>query len=183
MTVQSRGDSLHVEIIESAALDASRRAEILALCRDAYREPLDRYLEDIGAGVHLLVQVDHVIVSHGMVVPRWLQLAHGQPLRTAYIELVATRPGAQRRGYATALMRRLAEEIISYDIGALSPTDEKFYAHLGWESWRGPLFVRTGSEVVPAGDEGLMVLRLPRTPAGLSLDEPISIEWRPGEVW
>ena len=155
----------------------------MTLCREAYQEPLDSYLEDVGAGVHLLGRVDGAVVSHAMFVERWLQLGSGQLLRTAYVELVATRPDAQCRGYATAVMRRVAEEIVPFDIGALSPTDEKFYARLGWKVWRGPLSVRIGTNVVPADDEGLMVLPVPRTPPGLSLDEPISIEWRPGEVW
>jgi hypothetical protein len=118
-----------------------------------------------------------------MFVERWLQRASGDLLRAAYGELVATRPDAQRQGHATALMRRLADEINAFDIGALSPTDEKIYARLGWETWRGPLLVRTGTSVVASGDEGLMILRLPRTPADLELDEPLSIEWRPGEIW
>ena len=80
-------------------------------------------------------------------------------------------------------MRRLTDEIQAFDIGALSPTDERIYARLGSETWRGQLLVRTGTSVVTSEDEGLMVFRLPRTPADLSLDEPISIEWRQGEIW
>jgi hypothetical protein len=36
---------------------------------------------------------------------------------------------------------------------------------------------------LPTPDEQVMVLRLPRTPAGLSLDAPLSAEWREGEFW
>ncbi len=176
-------EQVQIEIIETAALDRIRRDEILTLCRAAYEDELQGYFENIGPGVHLLGQVDGALVSHAMFVERWLQRANGQLLRTAYVELVATRPDAQRRGHATALMRRLADEIQAFDIGGLSPTDEKIYARLGWETWRGQLLVRTGTSVVASEDEGLMVFRLPRTPADLSLDEPLSIEWRPGEIW
>jgi hypothetical protein len=53
---------------------------------------------------------------------------------------------------------------------------------LGWELWRGPLATRTDAGLVPTPDEEVMILRLARTPA-LSLDEPLSVEWRVGEVW
>jgi len=172
-----------IQIVRTGDLDDPRRNAILDLCRAAYREDLDRYLDNIGPGVHLLGRVGGTLVSHAMFVERWLQLHDGRLLRTAYVELVATAPNAERRGYASALMRRLADEIHAFDIGGLSPTGEQFYARLGWESWRGELLIRTGTNVVPSQDEGLMVLRLPRTPPDLSLDRPISIEWRPGEVW
>lgn len=174
---------MQIEIIETAALDNIRRDEILTLRRDAYQEDLAGYLAKIGPGVHLLGCVENQLVSHAMFVERWLQRANGQLLRTAYVELVATRPEAQRRGHAGALMRRLAQEIAAFDIGGLSPTDERIYDRLGWETWRGALLVRCGTNAVVSGDEGLMILRLPRTPADLSLDEPISIEWRSGEIW
>ena len=174
---------MQITAIETRTLDEARRNDILTLCRAAYGEDLDGYLENIGPGVHLLGHVDGVLVSHAMFVERWLQRATGELIRTAYVELVATRPDAQRRGYATALMRNLASEITAFDIGGLSPTDEAIYARVGWQTWRGPLLVRNGTSVVASEDEALMILRLPRTPADLSLDEPISIEWRPGEIW
>lgn len=174
--------ALQIDVVESSALGAHRN-EILTVCRAAYQESLDGYLENIGPGVHLLGRVDDVLVSHAMFVERWLHRESGAPMRTAYVELVATRPDAQRRGYAAGLMRMAAERITAFDIGGLSPTNEAIYTRLGWETWRGPLLVRSGTNVVPSEDEGLMILRLPRTPLDLSLDEAISIEWRPGEIW
>ena len=173
-----------IRTVHTSELTSHSRDEILAICREAYQEDLHGYLQDIWTGVHLLGVIDNSLVSHAMIVERWLQVENRQLLRTAYVELVATHPEAQRRGYASALMRRLAAEIQAFDIGGLSPTDAQFYARLGWETWRGQLLVRTGTSVVASDDdEGLMVLRLARTPRDLSLEEPISIEWRPGEVW
>lgn len=172
-----------IQIVDSSALDPHVRDEIRALCRAAYQEDLDGYLENIGPGVHLLGRTGGTLVSHAMFVERSLQIETGQRLRTAYVELVATRPDAQRRGHAGALMRRLAQEITAFDIGGLSPTDETIYARHGWETWRGALMVRTGTKLVSSANEALMILRLPRTPPALSLDESISIEWRRGEVW
>ena len=174
---------LHVDVVETAALESVDREAILAVCREAYQESLESYLADIGPGVHILGRSEGRVVSHAMFVERWLQPQSGQLLRTAYVELVATYPDAQRRGHATELMRRVATEIQAFAIGGLSPTDAKFYARLGWESWRGELLVRTATGVIPAGDEGLMVLRLRATPLSLTLDQPISIEWRRGEIW
>lgn len=167
----------------SSSTQVSRRDEMLALCQDAYGEDVAPYLRDVGPGVHLLGRIDGVLVSHAMFVVRWLQPAHGHLLRTAYVELVATRPREQRRGSASQVLHRLAQEIRAFDIGALSPSDERFYARLGWETWRGHLFVRRETTIAPTPGEQLMVLRLPRTPRTLSLDEPVSIDWRPGEVW
>jgi len=47
-----------------------------------------------------------------MWVTRWLQPGDGSSLRTAYVEMVATDPGYQGRGFATKIIRRLMEEIL-----------------------------------------------------------------------
>ena len=79
-------------------------------------------------------------------------------------------------------MRRLAREIANYDLGALSTGTPEFYAPLGWEPWRGPLYVRQDGEARPTPDEEIMILRLPGTPP-LDLEAPLSCDWREGEVW
>ena len=79
----------------------------------------------------------------------WLQPGPGRPLRTAYVEAVATAPSFQRRGYASAVMRRIAAEIAGYELGALSKGSHSFYERLGWERWRGPLAIRTDEGLLP----------------------------------
>jgi aminoglycoside 2'-N-acetyltransferase I len=179
------GSPMQVDIIESDALDASVRDEILTLCRAAYEEELTGYLEDIGPGTHWLGRVNGTLASHLVVVDRWVQVEGLPILRTAYVELVATHPNVQRRGHATQLMRAMQARIGEYDLGGLSPSDEAFelYERLGWQWWKGPLVVREARGLVPSPDEELMILRLPRTPAALDLGAPLSIEWRAGEVW
>lgn len=174
---------LTIERVPAAALSDPVLDEVRAVCRDAYGEDMTPYFADIGPGVHLLGRRDRTLVAHAMWVDRALYPASRAPLDAAYVELVATRVAHQRQGYATRLMRRLAEEIRRYAIGALSPAVTPFYERLGWEMWRGPLFVRTpaGTEATP--DERIMVLRLPRTPADLDLGAPLAVDWRPGEVW
>ena len=172
-----------VERVESHALPARTLDEVGALCTEAYAEDFSRYFSDIGPGVHLLGRNERGLVAHAMWVTRDLHAEGLGPLRTAYVEAVATRVGEQRRGFGTQLLRRLAEEIQSFDVGALSPTDPAFYERLGWENWRGPLFVRTTSGVDASPDEAVMILRLPATPREINLDGTLSVDWRPGEVW
>jgi len=69
-----------------------------------------------------------------------------------------------------------------YDLAALCPTRDGLYRRLGWRYWRGPLSVRKDGHVVPTPQERVMILPLPLTPT-LDLDAPLSVEWRPGEVW
>jgi aminoglycoside 2'-N-acetyltransferase I len=103
-------------------------------------------------------------------------------LRTAYVEAVATAPQQQGKGYASATMRHLATQVQEFDLAALSPSDPAFYRRLGWELWLGPLSIRNGQALLPTPDEQVMILRLPRTPL-LDLTQPLSAEWRPGEIW
>jgi len=174
---------MDIERIPTPDLPRPVARELRALCAETYGEDLDGYFADIGPGVHLLGRVEGRLVSHLMWVTRTLYLDDRAPLRTAYVELVATRVEDQGRGHASALMRRLADEIRGFELGALSPTVPSFYARLGWESWRGPLAVRTDAGLDPSPDEHLMVLRLPGTPQALDLDAPLTVDWRPGEVW
>ena len=175
--------SLTIELVESKVMSASTLQEIRDLCTEAYAEDFSRAFELLGPGVHVIGRLQGRIVTHAMWVDRALQAGADVMLRAAYVEAVATDPAFQRHGFGTAVMRRLASEARDYDLGALSPSDERFYARLGWEAWRGPLFIRTGAGLEATPDEGVMILRLAKTPADLDLDAPLSAEWRPGEVW
>ncbi len=48
-------------------------------------------------GTHLLLEIDGGIVAHASVVERVLEV-DGRPLRTGYVEAVATRPGPRGEG-------------------------------------------------------------------------------------
>ncbi len=176
--------TLQIEFFDSDRLSREDERAVCALCNAAYEEDTAADFRDVGPGRHALGRVAGVIVSHAMIVPRALQVGDGPLLRTAYVELVATHPDHQRRGYATALLRGFETEMQDFDLGALSPSDADFYARFGWELWRGPLAVRTGTglEASP-DDEEVMILRLPRTPSPLDLNAPLSAEWRAGDAW
>jgi len=135
-------------------------------------------------GTHFVAQVGATIVAHAAVVERSLHVA-GVPIRTGYVEAVATLPELHGRGHGTALMREVDALIErDFDLGALGTGSQGFYERLGWQIWRGPSSVRmpAGDERTPDEDGYIMVLVTPRTPA-IDLEAPISCEWRPGDVW
>ena len=177
-------DALTIAVTPAASRTPAEREELLALCERAYDEEFGDYFEVIGQPTHVFARVAGVLVAHACWVTRWLQPDDKPLLRTAYVECVATEPALQGRGYASAVMRRVVAEVAGYDIAALSPTKPDFYARLGWEMWRGPLLIRTETDVEPApAGEACMIYGLPKTPP-LDLGDPLSIEWRPGgEVW
>ena len=173
---------LEIKLVEMGTLNPAEWAEVLALCNRAYEEDLEPLFETFEGGTHVLGSLSGSIVSHAMWVTRWLQPGDGPLLRTAYVEMVATDPPYQRRGYASLVMLRLAEAILDFDLGGLCPAIPLMYARLGWEFWRGPLFIRRAGQLIPTPDEEVMILRLPKTPP-LDLEAPLSVEWREGDLW
>lgn len=135
-------------------------------------------------GTHLLLEVLGGIVAHASVVERTLEV-DGRPLRTGYVEAVATRPGLEGRGYGSAVMAAAGDVIRDgFQLGALGTGRFTFYERLGWERWAGPSGVRTpgGLVATPNEDGWIMILRTPTT-GDLRPSAPISCDWRPGDVW
>jgi aminoglycoside 2'-N-acetyltransferase I len=135
-------------------------------------------------GTHFVLDLDGEIVSHASVVERTLEVG-GRPLRTGYVEAVATAPSLQGRGHGTRVMEAATEHIrTTFELGALGTGEHQFYARLGWKTWLGPAFVRTpdGEQRTPDDEGFILVLPTPTSPP-FDLTEPISCEWRPGDVW
>ena len=181
-----------IEVVHSWKMPDSIRRAALELCNEAYREDLGGYFADLEPDFHVLARIGSRLVGHGMVVTRWLQAGGNPPLRTAYVELVATAPGFRRQRIGAAVMRNLAKAAVAggYELAALCPGDTGLYSKLGWEYWQGPLFIRcnqvTGKDemsLIATPEERVMILRLPATPC-LDLTQPLSAEWREGsELW
>jgi aminoglycoside 2'-N-acetyltransferase I len=134
--------------------------------------------------MHFLLEVGGAIVAHASVVERDVHI-DGRPLRTGYVEAVATAPNEQRRGYGATVMRNVNDYIAAnFELGALGTGSQGFYERLGWQVWRGQSFVRTqhGEEPTPDEDGYILVLETSLSPP-LDLTRPISCEWRPGDVW
>lgn len=143
----------------------------------------DDWQHSIG-GLHFVLERDGLVLCHASVVPRELQVA-GRPLRTGYVEAVATLPAHQGTGLGTLVMRAVGAHVAaSYELGALGTGSHGFYERIGWRTWRGPSSVRTaeGDRRTPDEDGYIMVLATPTSPR-LDLTGPISCEWRPGDVW
>lgn len=164
-------------------------AAIRLLMQAAFGDDEDERFEDADwehalGGTHVVLDIDGEIVSHAAVVLRLLHVA-GRPLRTGYVEAVATAPERQGKGHGTRVMTEIGAIIAAdYELGALGTGSYHFYERLGWRRWRGPAFVRTadGERPTPDDDGYLLVLTTPRTHP-IDLADPISCEWRPGDVW
>jgi aminoglycoside 2'-N-acetyltransferase I len=159
--------NLKLEVLHADQLTSQQRAEIHALCNRAYAvydvnlEPLFQTFTDT---THVIGWWGSAIVSHAMWVTRWLQPSNQPPLRTAYVEMVATEPQLQGRGFASLVMRRLAAAIHSFELGGLCPAEPMLYEKLGWVFWQGPLFIRTKDGLLCTPDVEIMILPLPKTP-------------------
>jgi aminoglycoside 2'-N-acetyltransferase I len=175
--------NLKLEVVRAEQLRPSLLTDIHSFCSRAYKEDLTPLFSTFKDATHVLGYLDTSLVSHALWVPRWLQVRTNPVMRTAYIEAVATEKVFQARGYAAAVMKRVAEEIRDFELGALSPFSVAFYERLGWELWRGPLFIRTDEGLLRTPRDGdVMILRLPHTP-NLDLYDRLSAEWREGELW
>lgn len=178
--------SIPVTSTRTEDLDQKIRAQIVELCVAAHQQEDFRNLFSYvpSGGWHFLAYHGDELVSHAMVTTRWLQPEGHQLLKTAYIDAVSSLPAYQGRGYGSAVMRRLAEEIDNeYIIACLETDREGFYARLGWEIWRGPLAGRGEQGLVPTPDQrGIMVLRLSKTPL-IDLDSLLTIECQSGRIW
>jgi aminoglycoside 2'-N-acetyltransferase I len=160
-------------------LDALKR-----MLEEAYREPLVEDWEHALGGVHFWIEENGEPVAHASVVERSLEIA-GKQFRTGYLEAVATQRDRQRRGLGSRVVHAATEHVLEeYELGGLSTGLNALYARFGWETWRGPTFVRTDSGLERTADEdgGVMILRAGPS-AGVDLDGAISCEWRAGDVW
>lgn len=187
--------SVDLRLVRTADLGERDLAVLHELCRRAFEEPgatrdpaglgfTDEDWAHACGGIHAIVWEGAAAVAHGSVVERELHVA-GEPLRTGYVEAVATRSDRRGLGLGTAVMRALGDEIrAGFTLGALDTSLHAFYERLGWQRWRGPTFVRAedGAVATPDEDGYVMILRTPSTPR-LDLGAPISCEWRPGDVW
>jgi aminoglycoside 2'-N-acetyltransferase I len=180
--MKSMAENLKLEILHAGQLTSDQLAEIHALCNRAYDADLEPLFRTFADATHVLGWWDAAIVSHAMWVTRWLQPGNRPALRTAYVEMVATEPQFQGRGFASVVMRRLASAIADFEMAGLSPAEPTLYTKLGWVFWQGPLFIRTQDDLISTPDGSVMILRLLRTPA-LDLTLPLSAEWREGDLW
>jgi aminoglycoside 2'-N-acetyltransferase I len=174
--------------VRTADLTSAESQAIRALLWEAFGPGEEGMTEDdwqhaLG-GTHFVVESDGRIVAHAAVVEREIHVA-GRPLRTGYVEAVATAPDRQRAGIGSRLMTDVNAFIRDgFELGMLGTGRNGFYQRLGWQTWAGPSSVRTadGQRPTPDDDGYLLVLATQSSPP-LDLKAPISCEWREGDVW
>ena len=174
--------------LASADLAASEVAAIRTLLWAAFPPGDDGMTEDdwehaLG-GTHFILELDGKIVAHASVVERELHVG-GKPLRTGYVEAVATAPDRQGMGLGSRLMVDVTAWVRDrFELGALGTGRHSFYERLGWRTWAGPSSVRTreGERRTPDDDRFILVLATPSSPQ-LDPTAPISCDWRSGDVW
>ena len=174
--------------MSSDALTEAEIALIRTILWEAFGDGDDAFAEDdwthaLG-GTHFVLDLDGEIVTHAAVVERELWIRE-RPVRTGYIEAVATDPGHQGRGFGSVVMEAVTDHVReSFDLGALGTGRLSFYQRLGWEAWKGPAYVRDpGGLIRTRDDEGyILVLRTPMSPS-FEGTEPLSCLSRVGEPW
>lgn len=177
-----------VRQVAAAELTQAEVFAIRELLRAAFEDDgegfTDADWEHAAGGSHFLLEEAGAILAYASVVLRELE-ADGRPLRSGYVEAVATRKDVQGRGHGTTVMRAVDEHVRgTFELGALSTGIPDFYGRLGWERWLGSTAVRTQRGLLPTPDDdgGIMVLPTLTTPP-LDRHATISCEWRPGDVW
>lgn len=179
-------ESINVVTAKTADLDTPTRESIVRLCVAAHQEDDFRnlFVYVPSGGLHFLAFEAEVLVSHALVTTRWLQPEGWPPLKTAYVDAVATLPGRQGLGYGTKVMQRLATEVDrEYLIACLETEEVPFYSRLGWQLWRGPLGGRSEHGLIPTPEQsGIMILRLSQTPV-LNLDSALTIQCQGTRIW
>jgi len=181
--MKEKTDKLDIRVKHYLSLSEVEYSEILALCTQAFRRDYSPVMKSFQNTTHILGRYRNKLVSHVLWITRWLQIGASPVLRTAYIEALATDLDYRNKGFASEIMRKAVGEIQDFDIAALSTGSQSFYARLGWQLWRGPLFIRTDKGMTPTpGEHGVMVFSLPRTPS-FALNVSLSIEWRKVEPW
>jgi aminoglycoside 2'-N-acetyltransferase I len=182
-------NDLRLRRIPTPDLTASEISIIRALLVTAFgSDEEERFADDdwdhaLG-GAHFVLDLDGEIVSHAAVVERELHVG-GRPLRTGYVEAVATAIDRQGGGFGSLVMADVTSYIGErFELGALGTGRQHFYQRLGWQIWEGQAFVRTadGPRRTPAEEGYILVLPTLSSPP-LDLAESISCDWRPGDVW
>lgn len=183
------GRATRLRTLPTAALTSGEVAAIRAMLVAAFGSDEDERFSDDDwehalGGIHFVLDSGDEILSHAAVVERELHL-DGRPLRTGYVEAVATAPDHQGGGHGSLVMAAATSYIRDrFELGALGTGRHRFYGRLGWLTWTGPAFVRLADGPRRTPDEDGFILVLPTSSSPpLDLTATISCDWRPGDVW
>jgi aminoglycoside 2'-N-acetyltransferase I len=177
-----------VMVLRSADLTPHQARETRVLCERAWAAKdghfdADDWRSALG-GMHVLFQDAGAYVAHAAVVERALEL-DGAPLRTGYVEAVATLPERQHEGLASAVMRTVNALIDErFELGALDTGMPAFYERMGWVVWPGRTGLRTADGVrLTPEEDGHVLLRPGEAPFQAGPGSLLTCDWRPGDLW
>jgi aminoglycoside 2'-N-acetyltransferase I len=173
----------------TAELGESEERELQLLCERAWVAKGSEFSpiawQAALGGRHFIVAEAGAVIAHAAVVDRTLEW-NGRPLRTGYVEAVATLPGRQGQGLGSAVMHAVAGFLDErYELGALDTATPRFYERLGWVRWPGRTGVRRpeGVRLTPQED-GKVLVRLTEDAPELREDGLLVCDGRrPGDPW
>ncbi len=178
---------MDVRVAHTCELTGEELHEVRALLDAAFDGDFaDEDFEHTLGGMHVLVRdTAGGLVAHGSVVMR--RVVHrGRALRTGYVEAVAVRADARRRGLGGQVMARL-EQVIgrAYVLGALSASEDgaALYLGRGWQVWGGRIDALSPDGPVPLPEEEGSTYVW--APPGEVLPDPagrLAFDWRDGDV-
>jgi aminoglycoside 2'-N-acetyltransferase I len=171
-------------VVHTDDLDPSRLAAIRQMLDRAFDDFDDHDWDHSLGGLHVFVEIGELLVAHAAIVERPLEI-DDRPFRTGYVEAVATDPSYQGRGFGSAVMHAVGEQIRRhFAIGALCTGLDGYYERFGWERWTGPTHVRHADGTEPSPDDDGLIFVLRHGPsAEVELTSPISCEARAGDDW
>ncbi|GAC1375851.1 MAG: hypothetical protein NVS3B3_19680 [Aquirhabdus sp.] len=186
---------IDLQVIPAQTLTSMDQQSIRDLCTRAFEADVWCDYGYLKSAFHVVGRFEDQIVAHALWTDRLLSIAEQVPLKTAYVEYVATEPSMQGQGLGSQLLRFLIDFLqdesllskalhieVPYQLAALAPEDSGFYQRLGWELWLGDLSIRQNGQIIATPDDDVMAHRLARTPDFVVTDT-LSAEWREGEWW
>jgi aminoglycoside 2'-N-acetyltransferase I len=180
---------VHVITRPSAELTQPEERELQMLCERAWVVKGSAFRpvawQAARGGRHFIIAEAGSVVAHAAVVDRTLEW-DGRPLRTGYVEAVATVPGRQGEGLGSAVMRAVTRFIDErYELGALDTATPEFYERLDWVRWPGRTAVRTPESVrLTPEEDGKVLVHFTGTSLELREDGLLVCDGRrPGDPW
>lgn len=170
--------------VHTADLTGQERERVRTLLDAAFEgDSEDRDWDHTLGGLHVLITHGGGLVAHGALVQRRV-LHQGRSLRAGYVEGVAVRADARRRGLGARVMTELERVAdAAYDLGALAASERgtPLYAGRGWQRWPGPLATLAPAGLTPLPEEeGSVWVRA--APGLLDPAHGLLFDWREGDV-
>jgi aminoglycoside 2'-N-acetyltransferase I len=180
------GETVVVEILHTSRVEPDVLEQVHAMLVDVFEGDFDATSwEHALGGMHVLVRETGELVGHGSVVQR--RIVHcGRALRCGYVEAIGVRADRRRRGLGRVIMAAVNEVVRGgYELGALGASDDgaPLYRAFDWEAWDGPTEAMSPDGIVSTTTDtegSLMVLRVS---AALDPAQPLTCDWRDGDVW